>query len=72
MPEQKKAPKKTKVLIKNLGSAGGREIGAADAKSIRGGSTYECPSKQCRTLVVKIVSTASAAKVHKVVIYAEG
>jgi hypothetical protein len=60
--------KRAKVLIKNLGSAAGKEIGAADAKSIRGGQ-YVCPSGQCRKLVVITITTsAGAAKLHKVII----
>jgi hypothetical protein len=58
--------KKAKVLIKNLGSAAGKEISAADAKSIRGGE-YKCPSKQCRTLIVKLM-TSGGAKTHTVII----
>jgi len=58
--------KKARVQIKNLGSAAGKEISAADAKAIRGGE-YRCPSKECKTLVVKIV-TGARAKKHTVII----
>lgn len=60
------ATKKAKVQIKNLGTGAGKEIGAADAKAIRGGE-YRCPSRECKTLVVKIV-TAARAKKHTVII----
>ena len=60
--------KRAKVLIKNLGGAAGKEIGPAEAKSIRGGK-YSCPSGMCKKLVViTITSTAEAAKLHKVII----
>jgi hypothetical protein len=68
MPAPKKSAGKAKVLIKNLGSAAGKEIGTADAKSIRGGTDYTCPSKRCRTLIVKLAVTAEAFRTHKVVI----
>ena len=64
MPEKPRTVKKPKVLIKNLGA--GKEIGAADMKSIRGGE-YRCPSKTCRTLVVKIIAGARATK-HTIII----
>ena len=64
--------KKAKVRIKNLGPTAGKEISAADAKSIRGGD-FSCPSRECDVLKTKIIVAAKKdPKVHKVVIISTG